>query len=59
MMCEAVEYHPYAACLMFKQCPSMTDSNGCQLQAVRDDKLTIRVGWWWGADGIKAKRQWR
>ena len=36
MMCEAVEYHPYAACLMFKQCLN-SETVRANLQAVRDD----------------------
>ena len=36
MMCEAVEYHPYAACLMFKQCLN-SETLRANLQAVRDD----------------------
>lgn len=35
-MCEAVEYHPYAACLMFKQCLN-SETVRANLQAVRDD----------------------
>ena len=36
MMCEAVEYHPYAACLMFKQCLN-SETVRANLQAGRDD----------------------
>ena len=36
MVCEAVEYHPYAACLMFKQCLN-SETVRANLQAVRDD----------------------
>ena len=36
MVCEAVEYHPYAACLMFKQCHN-SETVRANLQAVRDD----------------------
>ena len=36
MMCEAVEYHPYAACLMFKHCLN-SETVRANLQAVRDD----------------------
>ena len=36
MLCEAVEYHPFAACLMFKQCRDSATVRA-NLLAVRDD----------------------
>ena len=36
MGCNAGEYHPYAACLMFKQCRN-SETVRANLQAVRDD----------------------
>ena len=38
MVCEAVEYHPYAACLMFKQCLN-SETVRANLQDVRDDSF--------------------